>query len=323
MEQYALIFKNIYGESLQKIVTLFGSKYWFRIIQAWVVPRLMLRKIVEIDFDLIHVTNNSLYDLWILKSLVKHSRKKILYTMHDPIPHSTSSFKRKLINSILLFQNKRILKFAGNNLFVLVHSVEPIPINLVRSNILYYPHPHSQVNFQVDDIFNLKESKKIKISFVGRIDRYKGIERFIKVMSTLDRVVLDKYFLTIAGKGNLDYNNAFEMNRLNRFLTEDEFDSIIKYSDILVLPYLDATASGVLSRVIPFKKRVIISNLPGLTTYCKYYDNHIVFKSDDHLAQVLIDESYYINGNTDFKIEDEKFAFIDDVLIKKMSLGNV
>ena len=324
MEQYALIFKNIYGKSLQKIITLFGSNYWFRTIQVYFIPRVILKNIIEMDYDLIHVTNNTVYDFWILKSLVKHSRIKVLYTMHDPIPHSTSSFKRKLINAILLFQNKRILKFAGRNLFVLVHSDEPLPINLTSSNIIYYPHPYSQVNLLVEDIFDLKKSEKIKLSFLGRIDKYKGLDRFIKVLLSLDPIIVDKYLLTIAGKGDLQQNSALEINRINRFLTEDEFDAIISYSDIIVLPYLDATSSGVLSRVIPFRKRVIISNLPSLTAYCKYYNNHIVFNSDDHLAQVLIDESIYFNRNKDFQIDvDTSSAFIDEVLIKEMSLQNV
>ncbi len=324
MEQYALIFKNIYGKSLQKIITLFGSNYWFRTIQVYFIPRVILKNKIEMDYDLIHVTNNTVYDFWILKSLVKHSRIKVLYTMHDPIPHSTSSFKRKIINALLLFQNKRILKFAGRNLFVLVHSDEPLPINLTSSNIIYYPHPYSQVNLLVEDIFDLKKSEKIKLSFLGRIDKYKGLDRFIKVLLSLDPIIVDKYLLTIAGKGDLQQNNALEINRINRFLTEDEFDAIISYSDIIVLPYLDATSSGVLSRVIPFRKRVIISNLPSLTAYCKYYNNHIVFNSDDHLAQVLIDESNYFNKNLDFQIDvDTTSAFIDDVLIKEMSLQNV
>ncbi len=107
--------------------------------------------------------------------------------------------------------------------------------------------------------------------FFGRIDKYKGIENLCAAYERLPEDFIDKYHLVIAGKGQFSSQEIAYIkadNRihiLNRFITDGEMNWLFKNSVAVVMPYIEASQSGVLPIAYHFSKPVIVTDQPGLT----------------------------------------------------------
>ena len=90
--------------------------------------------------------------------------------------------------------------------------------------------------------FILKKSNKVKILFMGRMEKIKGIEEFIDAISNLKNEVKKKIKVYIVGTGSLNskvdrlINNQNLNNIIKRFkvIPHDEIKSFIKQFDIYV-----------------------------------------------------------------------------------------
>ncbi|CAN0604284.1 unnamed protein product, partial [Ectocarpus sp. 12 AP-2014] len=74
--------------------------------------------------------------------------------------------------------------------------------------------------------------------------------------------------LIIAGKGEIPKKELMETDQnstiINRFISSEEFDEVLKCSNYILLPYRKINQSGVLLTALNEKKKVIVSNLDGL-----------------------------------------------------------
>ena len=79
------------------------------------------------------------------------------------------------------------------------------------------------------------------------------------------------YKLLIAGKGDMhpykELLKDIENNVIlyNRWIDDEEVSEIIQQIDFLVLPYIDASQSGVIPLAYSFEKPVIATNVGGLS----------------------------------------------------------
>ena len=107
--------------------------------------------------------------------------------------------------------------------------------------------------------------------FFGRIDQYKGISRLLKAYQQYEEGKPDHRRLVIAGSGNFSeeekqlLDSMPEIICINRFLDDEEITPLYQNSCAVVLPYLEASQSGVLPIAYKYGKPVIVSDLPGLT----------------------------------------------------------
>ncbi len=72
---------------------------------------------------------------------------------------------------------------------------------------------------------------------------------------------------------------------IERYLSDEEFDTWISASDIIVIPYREIWSSAVLGRAKVFDKRVIASDVGGLSEQLS--DGDFLFQSDDELAEIF------------------------------------
>ena len=91
---------------------------------------------------------------------------------------------------------------------------------------------------------SLRSSPKTFI-FLGRISPYKGVELLIRAF---EKAAIAGARLIIAGKSNYsidvkDIPHGVEL--VDRYLDEDEMAALLNLADVLVLPYLEATQSGI------------------------------------------------------------------------------
>lgn len=128
--------------------------------------------------------------------------------------------------------------------------------------------------------------------FFGRISKYKGIENLLDAYKGLKSQ--NKPFLVIAGGGDFTKNEKKLINDnkdvivINRYLKDGEMIYLIKNAIAVVLPYIEASQSGVIPIAYHFAIPVITSNVPGLTEYVVDGESGIICSDKAAIKQAML-----------------------------------
>ncbi|ALK05340.1 Glycosyltransferase involved in cell wall bisynthesis [Methanosarcina thermophila] len=151
------------------------------------------------------------------------------------------------------------------------YSISPEKIHVI---------PHGLYD-QYGDLLDIKEARRslsIKDNFVilsfGLIRRYKGIPYLIRAFEQLPPEILEKSRLLIVGeiwedrkelldqiKASPSYNR---ITLINEYIPDDKVNLYFSAADVVVLPYLRASQSGIAHIAMSFGKPVIVSEVGGL-----------------------------------------------------------
>jgi glycosyltransferase involved in cell wall biosynthesis len=186
-----------------------------------------------------------------------------------------------------------------------------------RRSVRYIPHGIPRISFVASEkIKSIKEILKSETGYVilywGFISRYKGVDYLIKALkyvvkefsdvklviagdyfNPLDKYVPEKhrylpYLRSLVKSLELEDKVIF----VTKHLREDEVDSLVASSDIVVLPYVtkNLSASGVLARVMSHGKPVIVTSCGWFAGYVfNGINGLIVPQGDEHaLAKATI-----------------------------------
>ena len=106
--------------------------------------------------------------------------------------------------------------------------------------------------------------------FFGLIREYKGLDILLKAMNLLN----DQYQLIIAGECYGDFkkyqdiidtlHNKTNIKVLEEYIPDEMVSTLFSASDILVLPYRDATQSGVVAVAYQMETPLIATNVGAL-----------------------------------------------------------
>jgi glycosyltransferase involved in cell wall biosynthesis len=249
-------------------------------------------------FTMIHPLN------FVLQRSLKKRNYKILSFVHDPVPHEGEKLWVRLIQ-------KWELKYP-DFFFTLSNFSKHQLSKLTKKPIGYYLHPvmsdtsppeiPSEVNLEI-------LRNKFVFLYVGRIEPYKGLEKLVDAFLNLskDNDYKDRIYLIIAGAGDLSKTTRDKLRKLqnshsacfiNRFLKDAEITGLIKLSHMVVLPYLSATQSGILSTVYYHKKPAIVTSVGGLIEQSFYGTGSLIVTPDsDSLREsmkfILSNEKIY------------------------------
>ena len=102
--------------------------------------------------------------------------------------------------------------------------------------------------------------------FLGRIVLYKGLELLLHAVSLLPREAF--HHLTIAGRANYMASGQSAMSQvrwIKGWLSEAQMAQLLNEHDILILPYLEASQSGIATLGIAAAIPMICTRVGGLT----------------------------------------------------------
>ncbi len=180
---------------------------------------------------------------------------------HDPAPHTGESFLNKLLSE---YAYKK-----ASNLVVCTRSFVDLAKKRFKKRVYFMPHgllTNYKWNADIVEKTN-KDKNRVRFLFFGRIEKYKGVEILLKAFSRFSEK--EQAELVIAGCGDLSAYDQWLKDRrittINRYLNDSEISDL--FSDrntILVLPYIDATQSGVAMIAIGLEVPVIASDTGGL-----------------------------------------------------------
>lgn len=243
----------------------------------------------EKSIDVVHFLTEdfSLFPFW---SVFKGNVVDV-YTVHDLLPHETKgmSFLGSLLHKYVLWAKR---KFRDKSQALTTSSrtqtsflKEIYPTKLVK----YTPFP-SLVTRPIEN--GGKEPPELQnedeyILFFGNVDYYKGVDMLVEVFNENENQL--KHKLVIAGRG-LDYQGGENIIRINRFIDDEEIESLFKKAKLVVYPYRSITMSGVLSLAMYYNKRILASDLDFFLQYQS--ESVIYFKNGikESLTQKLLNE---------------------------------
>ncbi|MER2227475.1 MAG: glycosyltransferase [Carnobacterium sp.] len=236
-----------------------------------------------------------------INNLYPKAKKNLV--LHDPTPHS-GEFYYYIQN---LFGQQKLIKKADT---VIVLSSNFIPIVEKeydkKGHVLYLPM--GDYDYYDNDIEGQEEivygDHSVNFIFFGRISKYKGLGELGKAYEEVTQITND-VSLTVAGSG--DFSNYEQMYAalpnitvVNRWIDNAEVKSFFKGKNLIaVLPYRDATQSGVIQVCKSFGIPIIASNTGGLKEQLKDYQTASVLvepgDSNDlagKMSEVLLDKDF-------------------------------
>jgi alpha-maltose-1-phosphate synthase len=132
---------------------------------------------------------------------------------------------------------------------------------------------------------NIKTEPKT-ILFFGRIRDYKGLNYLLDALIELK----EDFKLVIAGDGDLTpYNHQLEKLKgkveiYNKFIDDDSIAPFFERSAFVVLPYIEATQTGIIPVAYSFKKAVIATDVGSIPEFVINNHTGIIIHSRDVIA---------------------------------------
>lgn len=227
--------------------------------------------------QLVHITSGVTGLLGFCRELHRH-HVSIVYTVHDPLPHEErrtvwgklySAYQRRI-------QTPAVLRLCAA---VHVHSNEHRRqlIGLygagIADKVYVVPHgaglPGAVVSGcrKPPELRDVVSDSTLTLLFFGRIEPYKGLDILIAALKILEQRGCNVR-LIVAGSGDLglgdDATVPQSITLIHRFVPDDEVRHIFESADVVVLPYISATQSGVIPMAYAFGKPVISTDVGAL-----------------------------------------------------------
>lgn len=243
------------------------------------------KELVCKDYDVIHLTWPPSY----LNLFIYRLRKKLVLTVHDPFPHSSQTngireYERKCafekIDHLILLNKEQKEVFVSS-------------YNLNRNNKHIYDSSLSRYDYLMIHNDRVGKVNYNQIIFFGQIFSHKGVDYLLSAMDSVhDRFPEAKLIVAGSGKYWFDiskYKNCPYVKFENRFIPDSELVSLVSTSGFVVVPYIDATQSGVIMTAYAFNRPCIATNVGGLPGMVKDGVNGMIVppKDSKSLAEAM------------------------------------
>jgi glycosyltransferase involved in cell wall biosynthesis len=227
---------------------------------------LEIKKIISnLNPDVLHVqeTNDPWYDLTLLLS----NMPPLVTTVHDIFRHpgdQQNIFGADYTKRIAFYRSQQIIVHAE-----LLKQTLQQKFKIAERRIKVLPHGELGSLYQRRSQNNNIPEEPCTLLFFGRVWPYKGLKYLLEAMPLIN-ASFPEVKLIIAGKGE-DLNQYFppgctapNIEILNEFIPPEMVASIFHRSKIVVLPYIEASQSGVVSLAYGLGKLVVASAIGGL-----------------------------------------------------------
>lgn len=297
-ELYCITNDNVSGEELmaKETLNLFYKRQkklsYFSLAKVKKIKRFIKR----VAPDVIYVFTPHPVNILIARFLKKY---KLVFQVHDPIPHSNTSFFERLV---LQMQLKRYYKYSDK----LVVAGDALKEQITTR----YPKLESKiavVPFAMIDTLQKKVPEQtcdIDLLFFGRIEYYKGLDVLFKALECLG----NRYNCYIIGRGDLtgEYGSGIKIpdgvTFINDYVPDEELVAKIAQSKIIVLPYRDATGSMTIAQSYYYGKPVIATDVGVFPEYVK--DGGLIVERENPQAladaiKKLLDDDALLQATSD------------------------
>jgi len=237
-------------------------------------PRLYSPSYLFTILDIIKQTNNFKPDVIHLQGghpwfslVLPLLRYPVISTFHDAQPHPGLGCLRRFLTKFMMYFTQRYSKH------IIVHgeiikSILKKRFNLLNDVITTIPMgEHSVAPFKKDVEKDLLNDGNV-ILFFGAIQKYKGLEYLIKAEPLITEQVPNAKII-IAGKGDFRKYEKMIAHKdkfliYNYYISDEEAGKLFQLCSLVVLPYIEASQSGVIYPAYGFKKPVVVTDIGSL-----------------------------------------------------------
>ena len=241
----------------------------------------------------------------LIKLLKWKTNSKILFLCHNVIEHESNPIKRLFTKSVL----------KNGNFFIVHSDMDYMNLNqfIPKDKIKKEHHPlydiYNLTTISREEARNkLKEEEGI-ILFFGFVRKYKGLKYLIQALAKIPSTVKAKlYIVGEFWESRAQYDQLINsLNLMDRIVINDSYirnedvEVYFKASDIVVLPYISATGSGIVQLAYGFDRPVIVTDTGSLPEVVVEGKTGFVVRSGDpyEIAEKL-QEFYSIKDKSSF-----------------------
>ena len=233
--------------------------YLWRLVQApWIVSELA-RSIATLHPDMAIAAHPGPLDLVMLAAL-RRNNARVVVVVHDADPHPGDGMPMRL------WLQRKLIRHADAVVVLSEHVAarlrEQAAVDSGRLIILSHPP------FTFDEMPPPRaHGGPVRLLFFGRLLAYKGLDLLADAMAQLRAT--NTWELRVVGNGpeapELDTLRATSgVTVENRWVPEDEIGKLIAWADVVLLPYREASQSGVGPAAIGAGRFVLGTKVGGL-----------------------------------------------------------
>ncbi|MBZ9936042.1 glycosyltransferase family 4 protein [Mesorhizobium sp. BR1-1-16] len=254
---------------------------------------------------LIHLLSNS--TLWLNLAAPFWRPIPLVTTVHDVDLHPGDADSRTLprwATELMVRQSGHIVVHGeGLRKMVLERYAKPAD----HVHVLSHPSIQRYADFaRSSQLARPSGDEAFRVLLFGRIFAYKGLEHLIRAEAALGDAV-PNLRVTIAGRGDDPWAFRALMGRpdrydiRNHFIDDAEVAQLFTDTDIVVLPYTEASQSGVLNLAAAFGKPVVVTDVGELRASVTPNRLGLVVPPGD--PQQLADAIGQLAGNSQLRAE--------------------
>lgn len=250
--------------------------------------RKIINKINSLDIEYLYFESEHIWNAFIML-FVKKKIKKV-EVIHDVIPHSDSKGK-KLANKVtckladyVLIRNQKYKEDV-----VKLYGVD-------KNNIITMPlwrfYPPKQIDTSCDYFL-----------FFGRIRKYKGLDNMIKIAKSSPEVK----FLIVGSSDEESKSEVKILEQLSNVIVDDrevsdeEMEMYFKKAKAILIPYQNATQSGVIVDAYKYSRPVIAYNVGAVKEQIN--DKVTGFLIKENNIEEFVEKIKLIDSFTDKELE--------------------
>lgn len=292
-----LLFKKEQKDYLNKSFEIEGTKYWLNTANPfnWLRTALKIRK-CRPAVVIIEWWHPYFAPCYIVLSKLLNKQTKV-FICHNVFPHERFSMDKLLTRAALKSGDKFIVQSCMD--------AKNLKNIIPKAEYIVTPHPTYNV-FKMAGLSKGEARRYIGVKmgepmllFFGFVREYKGLKYLLKALP-LVKMSIPQIRLWIVGDfgdSKDEYLKLIADNELQNnimivdgYVPDKEVEKYFVASDIVVLPYVSATQSGIVQIAFGFEKPVIVTNVGGLPDVVEDgKTGYIVSKENEvELARVIV-----------------------------------
>lgn len=244
--------------------------------------------------------------------LIRHLKAlniQVGYVIHDAYPHPGEWFPPR-------FLTLRIAKMSDS--VICLNSDNFEDMKRFSKSVCLSKLPKYSSKLSTLEVSFLKQNVSIDLLFIGRIREYKGINNFLHALSLLGKPELRT---VIAGEGTLPKKFLVEIELVNRWLDLSEMEKLICAAKFVVLPYIEASQSGIIEMCKTLNTPIIVTPVGGLESQIRDGGTGVIASGTS--PKCIMDAiCRALEGKIDYFPSAKHTPYLSELIIKRNKGGS-